>query len=238
MLPRKNVLWFSEIRPEDLTFVGPEGERLAALVRAGLPVPPGFVLVDPNAPFPIDREIGQALEELGGGVPFHVRGPDGRSEVVVGREPLLRRLGALAGPVVVQESLAASRSGSARTEREATVVEAVFGLRFAEGIEPDVYRVARHGGRVLAAHAGHKPFEILRGPDGREHRVARDPEELLERVLEDAEAVRVAELALKRERQTGRPQRLAWEERDGDLYVLSAEPLEAPAGAPTADQYL
>jgi pyruvate,water dikinase len=40
----RSVVWFSEVGREDLTLVGGKGANLGELTRAGIPVPPGFVV--------------------------------------------------------------------------------------------------------------------------------------------------------------------------------------------------
>jgi pyruvate,water dikinase len=40
----RSVVWFSEVGKEDLGLVGGKGANLGELTRAGIPVPPGFVL--------------------------------------------------------------------------------------------------------------------------------------------------------------------------------------------------
>src|SRR6185312_3658715 len=40
----RSVVWFSEVGKEDLALVGGKGANLGELTRAGIPVPPGFVV--------------------------------------------------------------------------------------------------------------------------------------------------------------------------------------------------
>jgi len=40
----KNILWFKEVRKEDVGIVGGKGANLGELTSAGLPVPPGFIV--------------------------------------------------------------------------------------------------------------------------------------------------------------------------------------------------
>ena len=40
----KSVVWFSEVGREDLGLVGGKGANLGELTRAGIPVPPGFIV--------------------------------------------------------------------------------------------------------------------------------------------------------------------------------------------------
>ncbi|MGH2632045.1 MAG: PEP/pyruvate-binding domain-containing protein, partial [Tepidiformaceae bacterium] len=40
----RSVVWFSEVGKEDLSLVGGKGANLGELTRAGIPVPPGFVV--------------------------------------------------------------------------------------------------------------------------------------------------------------------------------------------------
>ena len=40
----KSVVWFEEVGHEDLALVGGKGANLGELLRASIPVPPGFVV--------------------------------------------------------------------------------------------------------------------------------------------------------------------------------------------------
>ena len=44
MVNNKNILWFSEVSKDDLALVGGKGANLGELIKAGLPVPNGFIV--------------------------------------------------------------------------------------------------------------------------------------------------------------------------------------------------
>ena len=47
----KNILWFDEITIEDISSVGGKNASLGEMTKAGIPVPPGFVVL--SSAFPI-----------------------------------------------------------------------------------------------------------------------------------------------------------------------------------------
>ncbi len=65
----KNIVWFNEVGKGDVALVGGKGANLGELTRAGLPVPPGFI-VTANAYFNflketnLDLEINKVLKNL------------------------------------------------------------------------------------------------------------------------------------------------------------------------------
>lgn len=65
----KNIVWFKEVGKGDVALVGGKGANLGELTRAGLPVPPGFI-VTANAYFNflkktnLDLEIAKRLKNL------------------------------------------------------------------------------------------------------------------------------------------------------------------------------
>ena len=40
----RNIVWFREVDKDDIGLVGGKGANLGELTRAGLPVPPGFIV--------------------------------------------------------------------------------------------------------------------------------------------------------------------------------------------------
>ena len=44
VMATKNILWFKEVGKDDIPKVGGKGANLGELTRAGLPVPPGFIV--------------------------------------------------------------------------------------------------------------------------------------------------------------------------------------------------
>ena len=82
--------------------------------------------------------------------------------------------------VVVQKMVDSVRSGVAFTADPATgnrdliVIDAAFGLGevvVGGNVEVDTYKVAKTGPRLREVRVGHKAFQIVRDPEGRERRV-------------------------------------------------------------------
>jgi pyruvate,water dikinase len=136
--------------------------------------------------------------------------------------------------VVVQTMVSSTRSGvmftadPARGDRSRIVVEAAFGLGevvVGGKVEPDTYTIAKDGPRLLDVHVGHKAFQLVRGPDGREQRVELSEEDATRRVLSDEEVLLLARLALDVERHYGAPQDIEWAEQGGRWYLVQTRPI-------------
>ena len=244
------VVWF-EAASAERALLGGKGANLVALRHAGLPVPPGFVLPPPLALDVVQgadaarREVAEAWRQLtAGGKRVAVRSSAvaedaaeasfaGQFETVLGvgtEEELWRaiercvasegeqhaeayreavRASGRGMAVVVQELVEARAAGVAFTVdpasgREHVVVEAVRGL----------------GDALVSGAAAGERWEFRR-PD---LEVAAQPERPA--ALSEAEARRVAELALQCEALFGAPQDIefAVDER-GDVWLLQSRPV-------------
>jgi len=136
--------------------------------------------------------------------------------------------------VVVQRMVSSTRSGVMFTADPASgdtsriVIEAAFGLGevvVGGQVEPDTYTLAKQGPRLLDAHVGHKAFQIVRGPDGKDRRVELADEQATRRVLADDELLELARLGLEVERHYGEPQDLEWAEERGRWYLVQTRPI-------------
>ncbi len=150
--------------------------------------------------------------------------------------------------VVVQKMVHSARSGVMFTADPATgdrariVIEGAFGLGevvVGGQVEPDTYTLLKEGPRLLEARVGEKAFKIVRGKNGRDHRVDLKGDDALRRVLSDDEAVALAVVGLNVEKHYGKPQDIEWAEEGGRFYLVQTRPIttlheDAPAGsAPT-----
>ena len=136
--------------------------------------------------------------------------------------------------VVVQKMIASTRSGVIFTvdptaaDSTQMVIEAVFGL--GEGIvsgqlEPDTYTVSRTGPSLLQTRVGRKAFKIVREAGGAERQVPLLGEAATKRVLSDAEALELTQLALKVEAHFGVPQDIEWAEEGGRWFLVQTRPI-------------
>ncbi|RNM13074.1 phosphoenolpyruvate synthase [Nocardioides pocheonensis] len=313
------VAWFSDLSKADVPRVGGKGANLGELTRAGLPVPPGFVVsaqayleamdhggvrralldevaaADTDAPAALDaaaRRIRSLVHSAG--VPDELRaavetayaalGDDPHVAVrssataedtgstsfagmnatytnVRGAEELLARIvdcwASLWSPrviayrasqrladepaiaVVVQQMVESEASGvmftadPATGDRETLVIEAAYGLGevvVGGQVEPDSYVVAKRGGpddgpRVVHVRIGSKAEQILRGPDGRDLRVAVPAEARARRVLDDAHLLELARMALRIEQHYGVPQDVEFARRGEELWIVQSRPI-------------
>lgn len=140
--------------------------------------------------------------------------------------------------VIVQIMVDADRAGvvftadpsSGRADR--LVVDAAFGLGevvVSGQVEPDTYVLARSAGgpRLLELRIGEKSHKIVRGPHGRDRRVALDPSERTRRVLDDDQILRVARLAERIAGLHDSPQDVEWALAGEELFALQARPITA-----------
>jgi pyruvate,water dikinase len=308
------IAWFEQLSKQDVALAGGKGANLGELVRAKLPVPPGFVLTSRAFMAAIDqagvrKQLSSLLAEANpedsaslartsdemqqlvkrAGVSAAIRaelleayrklGPDvlvavrssataedtagtsfaGMHETftnVAGASSLVERVVScwcsLYGQrvlayrksqrmkdepsiaVVIQTMVNATRSGVAFTADPASgdisrmVVEAAFGLGevvVGGQVEPDTYSLSKAGPKLLEVRVGHKAFKVVRGPEGKEHRIELSDEEAHRRVLSDSEAIEVGRLALKVEQHYGAPQDIEWSEEGGIWYLVQSRPI-------------
>ncbi|EHI14328.1 phosphoenolpyruvate synthase [Mycolicibacterium thermoresistibile] len=152
--------------------------------------------------------------------------------------------------VVVQQMIASEKSGVAFTAdpssgaQDRVVVEAAWGLGevvVAGQVEPDTYVVAKEDLGVLDVRIGHKPFKIVRGPDGNDQRVDLPDDQAHARVLDDRELRRIAELAIATEQHNGCPQDTEWAiDAAGEAFLVQARPITTlrHAAAPTSEEHV
>ncbi len=308
------IVWFDGLSRADVALAGGKGANLGELTRAGLPVPPGFVItpaaflsaldqagirqrlgalfrqVDPEddaslsgaseqmqgllrgAPLPqeLQSELARAYRKLGKEVPVAVRSSATSEDTagtsfagmhetfthVVGEADLFAKVkecwasaygkrvlayrkaqGMEEEPslaVVVQKMVSSARSGVMFTADPSTsdtsriVIEGAFGLGevvVGGQVEPDTYALSKQGPRLLEAGIGRQAFQIVRGPEGKEHRLPLSEEEGMRRVLSDAEVVALATLGLKVEKHYGSPQDIEWAEEGGAWYLVQTRPI-------------
>jgi pyruvate,water dikinase len=308
------IVWFDALSRSDVPLAGGKGANLAEMTRAGLPVPPGFVVtaqaflsaldaagirkrlmdqfasVNPDdsaalaraseemrklvtearLPPALESALVQAYQRLGRSEPVAVRSSATSEDTastsfagmhetytnVVGEAALIEKVKACwasaygqrvlayrkaqkmaeepALAVVVQKMVSSTRSGVMFTADPATgdtsriVVEAAFGLGevvVGGQVEPDTYALSKEGPRLLEARVGRKAFKIVRGPEGKEHRIDLPDEEAMRRVLSDDEVVKLGELGLKVEKLYGAPQDVEWAEEGGRWYLVQTRPI-------------
>ena len=108
------------------------------------------------------------------------------------------------------------------------VIEGAFGLGevvVGGQVEPDHYEVAKADLHPTAVHVGHKDFMLTRNEDGTNTRIDLQNGRADERVLEDDELHRVAELVEQDERHYGTPQDTEWAIEDGRVYLVQSRPI-------------
>jgi pyruvate,water dikinase len=136
--------------------------------------------------------------------------------------------------VVVQEMVDSERSGVMFTADPSSgdaaqlVIEAAFGLGevvVGGQVEPDTYRVAKDGLRLVDVRVGRQTHAILRDPNGGDRRVELSPADGASRVLADDEVVAIARLGVQIERHYGAPQDVEWALAGGKTYVVQSRPI-------------
>jgi pyruvate,water dikinase len=136
--------------------------------------------------------------------------------------------------VIVQEMVPSERSGVMFTADPATgardhlVIEAAFGLGevvVGGQVEPDTYRVAKDGPRLVDRRTGNQTFAIVSDPAGGEHRVELEQDAATRAVLDDDEVLDIARLGIQIEQHYGAPQDIEWAIAGGTKYVLQSRPI-------------
>jgi pyruvate,water dikinase len=150
--------------------------------------------------------------------------------------------------VVIQNMIDSDKAGVAFTAdpsngaQDRVVIEGAFGLGevvVSGEVEPDTYIVSKETLEVLDVRLGHKPFKIVRGPDGHDTVVDLDDQHADARVLDDTELKRIAELAISTERHNGCPQDIEWAISNGTTYLVQARPITTlrHTEAPPSDKH-
>ncbi|MGJ0558353.1 phosphoenolpyruvate synthase [Methylocystis sp.] len=156
-----------------------------------------------------------------------------------------RASGALEGEplmgVVVQQMIASERSGIMFTADPMTgsldriVVEAVVGQGesiVSGAVEPDTYVVDKTRSTVLDVRVGRQRSKIVQGPDGSDLDVVLDPEAGAVRILDDAEVLDLARLAVQVEQHYGKPQDIEWAWAAGSTYLVQSRPITTLGSTP------
>ncbi len=256
--PRKataeGVLPLSELSRDDVAIAGGKGSNLAELTRAGLPVPPGFVvtaqaylaamdtagirksLLDralsapPDDPASLDAVSVELRESvLRAGMPEETR-----RAIVDAYRALGDGRVAVRSSATMEDTAGFSFAGMMFTAdpaggaRDRMVIEAAFGLGevvVSGQVEPDTYVVAKSGPSVLTARIGVKTHQIVRDANGTERRVDLAPDARVRRVLTDEQLLEVARMGLAIEAHYGSPQDVEWAYSGGELYALQSRPI-------------
>ena len=148
--------------------------------------------------------------------------------------------------VIVQRLLTPQSAGVLFTadpvtgNRTVACVEAVFGLGEAlvsGRVEADAYGV--RDGSVVSASIGTKPFAVQAVPGGGTAEVPIPPGRRRERVLTDAQVVRLVELGRRIEAALGRPQDIEWCLVGDEFQIVQSPPITTlfPVPAATGAQY-
>ena len=136
--------------------------------------------------------------------------------------------------VVVQRLVDAERAGvmfsadPSTGDRSRIVIEGAFGLGevvVGGEVEPDTYRLAKDGPRLLEVRVGHKSHRVIHAPGG-VARVELDPTQATTRVLDDAETIELARLAQRvEEHYEGVPQDIEWALSGGETFLVQSRPI-------------
>ncbi|HEY6313567.1 MAG TPA: rifamycin-inactivating phosphotransferase [Streptosporangiaceae bacterium] len=148
--------------------------------------------------------------------------------------------------VIVQRLLTPQSAGVLFTadpvtgNRTVACVEAVFGLGEAlvsGRVEADAYGI--RDGSVVSTSIGTKPFAVQAIPGGGTAEVPIPPGRRRERVLTDAQVVRLVELGRRIEAHLGRPQDIEWCLVGDEFHIVQSRPITTlfPVPAATDAQY-
>jgi len=243
--PAPHILRLEDIRDEP---VGGKAEGLARLVRAGLRVPPGFVIVDAAAGVDVD-DLADHYRHLGGG-PVAVRssalGEDGADASFAGQyETVLDVVGETALEAAIEaclDSLSSTRATAYQREHAAAddaaparmsvvvqrmVPAAAAGVLFTT--DPVSHRrahividaVAGLGEALVSGHASPDHLLVDRSGTIVERRLAGEAS-----VLTDTTVERLIEEALHAERALGGPLDMEWAvDEAGLVHWLQARPV-------------
>src|SRR6185312_16141915 len=100
-------------------------------------------------------------------------------------------------------------------------------------VDVDSYVIAKSNLAVLSTRVGHKSFKIVRTKSGEQH-VELPTQEADAPVLTEAQALELAQLALRIESHYGAPQDLEWAQAGERFFVLQTRPITTLAGAESA----
>jgi pyruvate,water dikinase len=153
--------------------------------------------------------------------------------------------------VIVQAMVRSDRSGVLFTvdpstgDQSVIVIEGAFGLGevvVGGQVEPDTYRVAKDGPRLVDLRTGVQSFMIVADETRGDKKVTLSPADGGRRVLTDDEVLELAELGLRVERHYGQPQDVEWAIAGGEIFLVQSRPITtlgpataAPNGARSND---
>jgi pyruvate, water dikinase len=136
--------------------------------------------------------------------------------------------------VIVQAMVRSERSGVMFTvdpstgDQSVIVIEGAFGLGevvVGGQIEPDTYRVAKDGPRLVDLRTGLQSFMIVADERRGDKKVVLSPAEGGRRVLTDDEVLELARLGLRVERHYGKPQDIEWAIDGGEMFLVQSRPI-------------
>ncbi len=139
------------------------------------------------------------------------------------------------GAVVVQSLVSADSAGVCFTldpltgDRDRVVINANFGLgeSVVSGlVTPDTLTVQKSNLQVLARNVATKEIKTVPAPGGSTEVAVEDTSKNLASLTDD-QAIKICELAITIEQQTGRPVDIEWAVRGDDVYILQSRPVTA-----------
>ena len=143
--------------------------------------------------------------------------------------------------VIVQQMVESDRSGVMFTADPSTgdpsiiVIEGAFGLGevvVGGQVEPDTYRVAKEGPRLVDLRIGIQSFMIVADLQHGDRKLMLSPTEGGRRVLSDEEVLELAELGLRVERHYGKPQDIEWAIDGSGILLVQSRPITTIGGSP------
>ncbi len=143
--------------------------------------------------------------------------------------------------VIVQQMVESDRSGVMFTADPSTgdpsiiVIEGAFGLGevvVGGQVEPDTYRVAKEGPRLVDLRIGIQSFMIVADLQHGDRKLMLSPAEGGRRVLADEEVLELAELGLRVERHYGKPQDIEWAIDGSGILLVQSRPITTIGGSP------
>lgn len=246
---------FSALNKDDAAIAGGKGASLGEMIQAGLPVPPGFVVLteafelfcrEGKMPTDVSAEILAAFKDLGGGsvaVRSSATSEDAADAAWAGQlETYLNTTEAdlLKNVQRCWESLSAPRAKFYRAEKGMTdkkisvaVVVQKMVASDVSGIAFSVHPVTQDRNAMIIEAAPGLGEAIVSGqviPDS--YIVSKEPVEITEKnvvgqeqVLPDEKILELAGLIVKIEDHYGFPCDVEWAMQSGKLYILQSRPI-------------
>jgi pyruvate, water dikinase len=227
-----------DVTSAHLMVAGPLAVELGCSIRAGLPIPSGFVLTTCEPPGDLDAAVLAAYHWPGWGgtvvVRCSVRLRRHAGAAVTGDGALVERVLTCRAfqprphAVVVQRAVHPERSGVGYVADERVMLWAGYGLPSAVtsgAVQPDVYLLAGQSPRMVRMWLGHQTHKMVRQPDGSERAQALAMAEADSRALSDNEAVELAGLAIGIGRHYQEPREFEWAIDGDSLWLLRSRVL-------------